>query len=122
MQSAANTLAETASYQRLPSLRSRVENSASKSAARLGFFDHIIFRYGLALGSVAGATALGFFANRCHLHELVFTFFVLAAALTSWLAGAWPAIVALVFASLFMLPCPSPEDSADELSETHFVG
>jgi signal transduction histidine kinase len=59
-----------------------------------------ISRYGLAVASVAGATALGFLANRFHLPELVFTFFVLAVALTSWYAGVWPTIVAFVFAAL----------------------
>src|SRR2546428_9651796 len=54
----------------------------------------IIFRYGMALGSVAAATALGFLADRCNLHESIFTIYLLAVAITSWYEGAWPAVIA----------------------------
>jgi PAS domain S-box-containing protein len=53
-----------------------------------------IFRYGLAFGSVAAATALGFLAYRWDVEESVLLFFVLAVILTSWYGGLGPAIVA----------------------------
>ena len=68
-----------------------------------------IFRYSLAFGSVAAATALGLLAYRWDLEESVLMFFVLAVALTSWYGGLWPAIVAftvgfLVFDFCFTRP------------------
>lgn len=62
--------------------------------------DRTVFRYGLALGSVAAATAFGLLAADLHLHESVFTFFILAVALTSWYAGVGPAIVASGFGAI----------------------
>jgi PAS domain S-box-containing protein len=52
------------------------------------------------VGSVAAATALGFLADGLNLHESIFTIYLLAVALTSWYAGAWPAIVAFGFGEL----------------------
>src|SRR5207237_10031281 len=57
-------------------------------------FGRFMFREGRALGSVAAATALGFLADRCNLHESIFTSYLLAVALTSWYSGAWPAVIA----------------------------
>jgi len=54
----------------------------------------------MALGSVAAATALGFLADRCNLHESIFTIYLLAVALTSWYAGAWPAVTAFAVGEL----------------------
>jgi PAS domain S-box-containing protein len=64
---------------------------ASKATAQL---QRTIFRYSLAFGSVAAATALGFLAHRWDLEESILMFFVLAVALTSWYGGLWPSIVA----------------------------
>jgi PAS domain S-box-containing protein len=58
------------------------------------------FRYGLALGSVAVATALGFLADRANLHEAVFTLYLLAVALTSWFGGPGPGVVAFAVGDL----------------------
>ncbi len=79
---------------------------ASKLTAQI---QQTIFRYGLAFGSVAAATALGLLASRWNLEESVLMFFVLAVALTSWYGGLWPAIVAftvgfLVFDYCFTRP------------------
>ncbi|HJY19778.1 MAG TPA: DUF4118 domain-containing protein, partial [Chthoniobacterales bacterium] len=73
---------------------------SAKVAAPRHSSGRIIFRYGLALGSVAAAVALGLLADRCDLHESVFTFFVLAVALTSWYAGVWPAVIAFAVGEL----------------------
>src|SRR6267143_142514 len=83
--------------------------------------ERFIFRYGFAVGSVAAATALGFLADRLHLHESVFTFFVLAVALTSWYAGVWPAIVAfgvgeLAFNYCFTAPLYSISITREDLA------
>jgi len=83
--------------------------------------ERFIFRYGFAVGSVAVATALGFLADRFHLHESVFTFFVLAVALTSWYAGVWPAIVAfgvgeLAFNYCFTAPLYSISITREDLA------
>ena len=51
------------------------QTPSAKVAAPRHSSGRIIFRYGLALGSVAAATALGFLADRCDLHESVFTIF-----------------------------------------------
>jgi K+-sensing histidine kinase KdpD len=84
------------------SVNSIVEDQArgAKAAAPERVSGRIIFRYGLALGSVAAATALGFLADRCNLHESIFTIYLLAVALTSWCAGAWPAAIAFAVGEL----------------------
>src|SRR6476620_6802095 len=94
MHSAANRLADFAGRDRVNSV-TETQTPAAKAAAPRDSSGQIIFRYGLALGSVAAATAIGFLADRCDLHESVFTLFVLAVALTSWFAGVWPAVVAV---------------------------
>ena len=99
MHSAANRLADFAGRNRVNSA-TKTQIPAVKTAAPLQLFERTIFRYGLAVGSVAAATALGFLAVRFDLHESVFTFFVLAVALTSWYAGVWPAIVAFGFGAI----------------------
>jgi K+-sensing histidine kinase KdpD len=101
MHSAANTLADFAG--RDIGVKSAVKTQSSavkKAGAPPPAFNRVIFRYGLAVGSVAAATALGFLADRCDLHESVFTIFLLAVALTSWYAGAWPAVIAFVVGEL----------------------
>jgi PAS domain S-box-containing protein len=60
-----------------------------------------IFRYGLALGSVAGASAFGFLAEELDLHDPIFALFLLAIALTSWYAGVGPAIIAFLLSAFF---------------------
>jgi PAS domain S-box-containing protein len=99
MHSAANRLADFAGRDRVNSA-TETQTPAAKAAAPRHSSGRIIFRYGLALGSVAAATALGFLADRRDLHESVFTLFVLAVALTSWFAGVWPAVVAFGFGAL----------------------
>ena len=99
MHSAANRLADFAGRDRANSA-TETQTPAAKAAAPRHSSGRIIFRYGLALGSVAAATALGFLADLCHLHESVFTFFILAVALTSWYAGVGPAIVAFGFGAI----------------------
>ncbi len=99
MHSAANRLADFAGRDRVNSA-TETQTPAAKAAVPRHSSGRIIFRYGLALGSVAAATALGFLADRRDLHESVFTLFVLAVALTSWFAGVWPAVVAFGFGAL----------------------
>lgn len=94
MQSAANTLADFAGRHRVNSATETQTPPAKATAAPRHSSGRIIFRYGMALGSVAAATALGFLADRCNLHESIFTIYLLAVALTSWYAGAWPAVIA----------------------------
>ena len=99
MHSAANRLADFAGRDRVNSATEN-QTPATKVAAPPHSSGRITFRYGLALGSVAAATALGVLADRYDLHESVFTLFVLAVALTSWYAGVWPAVVAFGFGIL----------------------
>jgi PAS domain S-box-containing protein len=99
MHSAANKLADFARRDRVNSA-TETQTPATKVAATRHSSGRLIFRYGLALGSVAAATALGVLADRYDLHESVFTLFVLAVALTSWYAGVWPAVVAFGFGIL----------------------
>jgi PAS domain S-box-containing protein len=98
MHSAANRLADFGARDRVNSATEIQRPAAKAAAARL--FERTTFRYGLAVGSVAAAAALGVLADRCDLHESVFTLFVLAVALTSWYAGVWPAVVASGFGAL----------------------
>jgi len=94
MQSAANTLADFAGRDRVNSA-TETQTPAAKAAAVPGHSsERIILRYGMALGSIVAATALGFLADRCNLHESIFTIYLLAVALTSWYAGVWPAVTA----------------------------
>jgi PAS domain S-box-containing protein len=73
----------------------RMNDPANRKApAAQRAFNRMRFRYALALGSVVAATVLGFLADWFRLEESIFTFFVLAVALTSWYAGSWPAVVA----------------------------
>jgi PAS domain S-box-containing protein len=104
MHSAADTLADFSGRDRVNSA-TETQTPAAKAATPRHSSGRIIFRYGLALGSVAAATALGFLADRCNLHESVFTFFVLAVALTSWFAGVWPAVIAFGFGALAFNYC-----------------
>ena len=99
MYSAAKRLADFAEGDHVNSA-TETQTPSAKVAAPRHSSKRIIFRYGLALGSVAAATALGFLADRCDLHESVFTFFVLAVALTSWYAGVWPAVIAFAVGEL----------------------
>jgi PAS domain S-box-containing protein len=99
MHSAANRLADFAGRDRVNSAM-ETQTPANKVGAPRHSSGRFIFRYGLALGSVAAATALGVLADRYDLHESVFTLFVLAVALTSWYAGVWPAVVAFGFGVL----------------------
>src|SRR5437868_10844712 len=94
MQSAANTLADFAGRHRVNSATETQIPPAKATAAPRHSSGRLIFRYGMALGSVAAATALGFLADRCNLHESIFTIYLLAVALTSWYEGAWPAVIA----------------------------
>jgi K+-sensing histidine kinase KdpD len=100
MHSAANRLADFAGRDRVNSATETQTPAAKAAAAPRHSSGRIIFRYGLAVGSVAAATALGFLADRCNLHESVFTLFLLAVALTSWFAGVWPAVIAFAVAEL----------------------
>src|ERR1700720_3107197 len=111
MHSAANTLADFAG--RDICVKSAVKTqspSVKKAGAPSPAFNRIIFRYGLAVGSVVAATALGFLADRCDLHESIFTIYLLAVALTSWYAGAWAAVTAFAVGELafdyFFTPPP----------------
>src|SRR6478735_11719134 len=99
MYSAAKRMADFAEGDHVNSA-TETQTPSAKAAASRHSSGRIIFRYGLALGSVAAATAIGFLADRCDLHESVFTLFVLAVALTSWYAGVWPAVVAFGFGVL----------------------
>jgi K+-sensing histidine kinase KdpD len=99
MHSAANRLADFAGGDHVNSA-TKTQTPSAKVAAPRHSSGRLIFRYGLALGSVAAAVALGFLADRCDLHESVFTFFVLAVALTSWYAGVWPAVIAFAIGEL----------------------
>src|SRR5205814_2565489 len=100
MHSAANTLADFAGRDNCVNSAIKTQSLATKAGAPVTALDRIIFRYGLAVGSVAAATALGFLADRCDLHESVFTIYLLAVALTSWYAGAWPAVTAFAVGEL----------------------
>jgi PAS domain S-box-containing protein len=99
MHSAAHRLADFAERDRVNSA-TETQTPATKIAAPRRLSERIIFRYGIALGSVAAAAVLGVLADRYDLHESVFTLFVLAVALTSWYAGVWPAVVAFGFGVL----------------------
>src|SRR5918996_2609362 len=81
-----------------------------KSAVKVGTFfspaavasrsaGNAAFRYGIAIGSVAVAMALGFLAEQLDLSESVFALFLLAIAIASWYAGVWPAILAFVISA-----------------------
>lgn len=100
MHSAAHKLADFAERDRVNSATETQTPAAKAAAAPVQLFERTIFRYGLALGSVAAATALGFLADRFNLHESVFTIYLLAVALTSWYAGAWPAVTAFAVGEL----------------------
>jgi PAS domain S-box-containing protein len=108
MHSAANPLADFAGRVVCVNSAIKTQSFAAKTAAPLQLFERTIFRYGLAVSSVVAATALGVLADRCHLHESVFTFFVLAVALTSWFAGVWPAVIAFGFGAFAFNYCFTP--------------
>ena len=99
MHSAANKLADFAGRDRVNSA-TETQTPAAKVAATRHSSGRLIFRYGLALGSVAAATVLGLLADRWNLHESIFTIYLLAVALTSWYAGAWPAVTAFAVGEL----------------------
>ncbi len=100
MHSAASTSADFAGRDICVNSTNGTQTAAAKASAPRYLFGRFIFRYGLAVGSVAAATALGFLADRWDLHESVFTIYLLAVALTSWYAGAWPAVIAFAVGEL----------------------
>src|ERR1700752_1759556 len=57
-------------------------------------------RYGLSVGSIAAALALGLSLNSLPLQGVEFPVFLLAVAVTIWYAGTWPGILALLLAAL----------------------
>jgi PAS domain S-box-containing protein len=62
--------------------------------------DSPVFRYGLAVLSVATALGTAFLLERYHFREAAFPLFLLAIAITSWYAGVRPAILTVVVSSL----------------------
>jgi K+-sensing histidine kinase KdpD len=100
MHSAATRLADFAGRNRVNSATEIQTPAAKAAAAPQHSSGRIIFRYGMALGSVTAATALGLLADRFNLHESIFTIYLLAVALTSWYAGAWPAVTAFAVGEL----------------------
>jgi PAS domain S-box-containing protein len=59
-----------------------------------------VWRYGLAVLSVATALGAALLLGRYHFREVEFPLFLFAIALTVWYAGVGPAILAVVFSSL----------------------
>ena len=77
----------------------QTQSGGPKAAEPRRCVDQMIFRYGLAIGSVAVAMALGFLAEWLDLNESIFALFLLAIAITSWYAGVRPAILAFVISA-----------------------
>src|SRR5258707_12395701 len=110
MHAAATTLADFAGRDICVKSAFKTQSPAVKKAgAPTPAFNRIIFRYGLAVGSVAAAKGLGFLGDRWDLHESVFTIFLLAVALTSWDAGASPAVNAFVLGELVLAYIFTPQ-------------
>src|SRR5215472_5204390 len=60
----------------------------------------VLWRYGLAVFSVATALGIGLFLESYRVQGVEFPVFLIAVALSVWYAGTGPAIVALVLATL----------------------
>ena len=86
------------------------QTPSAKVAAPRHSSGRIIFRYGLALVLSPQQRPSGFWPTAAIFTESVFTFFLLAVALTSWYAGAWPAVIAFAVGELafnyFFTPPP----------------
>src|SRR2546430_16775026 len=95
MDSAANTLADFAGRDICVKSAVKTQSPAAKAGAPTPAFDRIIFRYGLAVGSVAAAKGLGFFGDSWDRHGSGFSILLLAVGLTSWCARWWRAGIAL---------------------------
>jgi K+-sensing histidine kinase KdpD len=76
------------------------ESSAAKTSAPQHLLDRNIFRYGLALGSVALALGIGFLAWYYSIRHVDFTVLLFAIAVTAWYGGIGPAMLAVLFSSL----------------------
>jgi PAS domain S-box-containing protein len=75
------------------------KTSAPKKSAPQHLLDRNVFRYGLALGSVALAVGVGLLAQHCGIgHQFAMLLFAIAVA--GWNGGLGPAVVAAVFSSL----------------------
>jgi PAS domain S-box-containing protein len=120
MHSAANRLADFKGRHRVNSA-TETQIPTAKAGTPRHWSGRIIFRYGLAVGSVAAATALGLLADQLDLHESVFTFFVLAVALTSWYGGVWPAIIAFGFGALAFNYCFTPPSHSISFTREDFA-
>jgi PAS domain S-box-containing protein len=59
-----------------------------------------IFRYGLAVGSVAAGALAAFFLDNYHFRGVEYPLFLFAIAVTVWYAGVGPAILAVVLSSV----------------------
>ncbi len=76
------------------------ESFAAKTSAAQHLLDRNIFRYGLALGSVALALSIGFLAWCYSIRHVDFTVLLFAIAVTAWYGGVGPAMLAVLFSSL----------------------
>src|SRR2546423_12492885 len=101
MHSAANTLADFAGRDICVKSAVKTQSPAVKKAgAPTPAFNRIIFRYGLAGGSVAAATVLWFFVGCFGLSAAVFSIFLFAVVLNGLCAGAWPGVIAFLLVEL----------------------
>lgn len=99
MHSAANSLAENRRSRFFLHSAMKTESSAPKISGPQHLLDRNIFRYELALGSVALAVGVGLLAQRCGVgHQFAMLLFAIAVA--GWNGGLGPAVAAAVFSSL----------------------
>jgi PAS domain S-box-containing protein len=77
----------------------KAESSAPKTSAPQRLLDRIVFRYGVAFGSVAFALGIGLLARQYGIgHQ--FAMLLFAVAVAGWNGGLGPAVVAAMFSSL----------------------
>jgi len=80
--------------------RSRRELGMTVGKPLFSKIPSVLWRYGLAVFSVATALGIGLFLANYKFEGVEFPVFLIAVALTAWYAGTGPAIVALVLATL----------------------
>ena len=100
MHSAANSLAENCRTRFFMDSNMETESSAPKMSAPHRLLDRNIFRYGLALSSVALALGIGFLAWYNSIRHVEFTVLLFAIAVTAWFCGIGPAMLAVLVSSL----------------------
>src|SRR5690348_10503864 len=85
---------------KLARLFGRREPNSPRTSFRFGHYQTAIMRYGVSIASVALVAVIRMALNSLLGEKHPYTLFFAAVAVTSWFAGFWPSILAIVLSYL----------------------